>query len=154
MNIFKNFGLLTNRRSILNVIVDSNAQLRFLFPFLVLFLACVGETLALSFIVSTGLNQISVDIISTNPEAVGDIQSIIHNVQIIASLGMFLIALLTVMFWLMYSHRIFGANYAIEKQIKNLQVGNFSETLTLRKNDEFISTANALNELAEKLRQQ
>jgi signal transduction histidine kinase len=52
----------------------------------------------------------------------------------------------------MYSHRIFGANYAIEKQIKNLQVGNFSETLTLRKNDEFISTANALNDLAEKLR--
>jgi signal transduction histidine kinase len=108
----------------------------------------------LSFLVSSSLNQISIDIISTNPEAVGDIQSVIHNVQIIASLGMFLIALLSVMFWLMYSHRIFGANYAIEKQIKNFQVGNFNETLKLRKNDEFISTANALNELAVKLRQQ
>ena len=156
MKIFKSFGFSknTNRRSVTNVIIDKNAQLRFLFPFLILFLTGVGVVLSLSFTVSTSLTQLTTDVISTSPKTVDVIHTLIQNIQVLGSFGMFLIALLSLMFWLVYSHRIFGANYAIEKQIRNLQDGNYNETLKLRKNDEFISTANALNELAEKLRQQ
>ena len=155
MKIFKNFGFSknANRRSVTNVIIDKNAQLRFLFPFLILFLTGVGVILTLSFTVSTSLSQLTTDVISTSPRTVAAIQTLIQNVQLIGSLGMFFIALLSLMFWLVYSHRIFGAVYAIEKQIRNLQDGNYNETLKLRKNDEFMGTANVLNELAEKLRQ-
>jgi methyl-accepting chemotaxis protein len=154
MKIFKSFGFFknTNRRSVTNVIVDRNAQLRFLLPFLILYLTGVGVILILGFTVSNSLNQLSADVISASPKAAEDIQSTIQNVQWIGSFGMFLIAVLSLMFWLLYSHRIFGAVYAIEKQIKNFQDGNYNETLKLRKHDEFFNTAKALNELAEKLR--
>ena len=140
-----------NRRKFINLFIDKKAQLRFLVPFSVSFCASVAIIMIMSITVSHGLAQITQAIPGAGPVIYGSITYIINQLQIIGIVGIFILGLVCFVFWLVYSNRVFGPIFSIERQIKNLLDGKYDVQITLRKNDEFGHIADGINQLAKKL---
>ena len=92
-------------------------------------------------------------------EVIGDLQNAsrglpetnlpIPNLDVM--IGIAVIFLLIGLMALFESHRIAGPIYRVEKKIRGLMEGNFSDRMVLRRFDNFTDLAPLLNELSEKM---
>jgi methyl-accepting chemotaxis protein len=144
--IFKN-----NSRKISSLVIDSNAQLRFAQPFAILILAIFATINFIFWQIFSERNALSS---SAPPEVLATLNGIMGQLVLMCSLGMVLIGLLGLVLWIVYSHRIFGPQVKIRRQIANLMKGDYDYKISLRKNDEFKDLADDLNRLAEHLKLQ
>jgi HAMP domain-containing protein len=140
-----------NRRKISNFSIDPKAQLRFAQPFAILILASFTT---INFIFWEVFSTRSTMSSSAPPEVLAVLNGIMGQLVLMSSLGMALIGLLTLVLWIVYSHRIFGPQVPIRRQVANLMKGDYDYKINLRKNDEFKDLADDLNKLAEHLKSQ
>jgi methyl-accepting chemotaxis protein len=138
-----------NRRKASNVTVDPKAQLRFAQPFAILLVASLATINLLFWQVFSSRGAMSS---SAPPEAIAYLNNAMGQAVMFSSIGMFVIGVLTLILWLVYSHRIFGPMVPIRRQVEALKSGNFDFKINLRKNDEFKELADELNQLAEHLK--
>ena len=82
----------------------------------------------------------------------GRLVSIINTVNIRLLLSLVFIAPLIVVIGIFASHKIAGPIYRIEKYLAAMAGGDFSEPITLRKNDELISLANGINRVTDSIK--
>lgn len=137
-----------DRRKLSNLTIDPKAQLRFVKPFIILMLV--------AFLV---INTIFWQILALRGEA-GDaantalfaaLSGLMSQIVFISSLGMILLGILSLVFWIVYSHRIFGPVVSLRRHITSLLEGKYDSRVKLRKNDELKDLADDLNKLAESL---
>ncbi len=140
-----------NRRKISNFSIDPKAQLRFAQPFGILILTSFA-TINLIFWQIFNVRETVGS--SAPPESLAVLNGIIGQVTLMACLGMTLMGLLSLVLWIVYSHRIFGPVVPLRRQIESLRAGNYDVRIRLRRNDEFKDLAEELNKLAEHLKKQ
>lgn len=75
----------------------------------------------------------------------GRLISIIKTVNFRILFSLVIVTPLVVVLGIVLSHRIAGPIYRIEKFLNTVSTGDLSARLTLRKNDEFINVATAIN---------
>lgn len=142
-----------NRRSLPTIVINSRAQLRSAIPFFVLLAAALGLFIFTYWQVIGALNQ-------ENPTTPQDIErlttlgEVATKVMMAGLIGMLIMSALSLILWLIYSHRIFGPTVPIRRQIDLLCQGNYDSQITLRKNDEFHDIAEDLNRLTAVLKNQ
>jgi signal transduction histidine kinase len=88
---------------------------------------------------------------SNDLATVAKVSAMSGHMLLIASVGIVLLAGISLVTWLMYSHRIFGPVVPIRRQLLNLREGNYGGKVTLRRYDEFKEIAEDLNQLSSKL---
>lgn len=138
-----------SRRKISNFSVDPKAQLRFAKPFAILVFASFGAINLIFWRISGVRDSMSSN---ASSEMLAVLNDIMGQLVLMCSLGMALIGLLTLLLWIVYSHRIFGPQVPIRRQVANLMKGDYDYKISLRKNDEFKELAEELNSLAEHLK--
>lgn len=138
-----------NRRKASNVTVDPKAQLRFAQPFAILLVASLATINLIFWQVFSSKGSMAS---SAPPEALAFLNNAMAQAVLYSSIGMLVIGILTLMLWLVYSHRIFGPMVPIRRQVEALKSGNYDFKINLRKNDEFKELANELNQLADLLK--
>ncbi len=79
-------------------------------------------------------------------------EAIIRNVYIMAAIFISYLAIMCFVIFKM-THKVYGPLVSIERFIKKLEGGNYSERIRLREKDDLKRLASKLNELAEKLDQ-
>ena len=142
-----------NRRKVKGILVDSRAQLRLFIAFFVL-LVLNSATLVLTYLASIQFANPS-DANSPNQLVLYEAVNLVSEHALTVGLwGFVLSATLTLLFWLMLSHRIFGPMVPILRQIDRLANGDYEARINLRRFDEFKDVAQRLNVLAEKLAEQ
>lgn len=134
-----------NRRQASNFAVDPKAQLRFAVPFVILFVASVG---AINLIFWQIFNYRSSMSSEAPPEALAFLSTIMGQAVMLCSIAMLLIGALTLVLWMVYSHRIYGPMVPIRRQVDAIKNGNYDFKIVLRKSDEFKELADDLNNLA------
>jgi signal transduction histidine kinase len=82
----------------------------------------------------------------------GRLISIVNTVNIRILLSLVLITPLVVVIGIYASHKIAGPIYRIEKYLSAMAGGDLSIPLTLRKNDELVSLANGINNVADTMK--
>lgn len=82
----------------------------------------------------------------------GRLISIVNMVNVRILLSLLLITPLVVVIGIYASHKIAGPIYRIEKFLKGMASGELAEPLTLRKNDELVSLAEGINNVAESVK--
>lgn len=87
-----------------------------------------------------------------DPIMVAYIQSIIETLIRDLMIGFFAFTVIGICLATLYSHRIFGAAFAINQHLDRLLQGDYEKSLTLRAHDQLQETADKLNELTKKLR--
>lgn len=135
-----------NRRKIQNFNIDPKAQLRFARPFLVLMVVSflvINTSYYQIYRLRLAINE------SSNLEYLAAINGLLSQMIWVSSLGMILLGLLSLLFWIIYSHRVFGPVVQLRRQIENIRNGDFSYRIQLRKTDELKDVADDLNALAE-----
>ena len=82
----------------------------------------------------------------------GRLLSIVRTVNMRLFLGLILIAPLVAAIGIFASHKIAGPIYRIERFLDDMVKGDYSSILTLRKNDELIPLASAINRVLDSLK--
>lgn len=136
-----------NRRKIKHILVKSGAQLRLFYPFAVLLIVNVLTWMAAYWWISTPAAANSTSEIVRLETA----HYLASNLVVVGLVGVTLSGLLTFIFWLTLSHRIFGPEVPILRQLDQMIAGNFQSRIRLRRRDEWMEVANRINQLSEKL---
>ena len=145
-------SFLKNRRKISNYIVGSRAQLRFFIPFAFLLALSLITNILMFWHVSMMREQ-AIQIYGTqNPEFSASAALIEDHALMLGSIGIVLTGLVSLGFWIIYSHRIFGPAYAIRVQIGRLCDNDFEQVIQLRKYDELKDLARDANRLTSVLK--
>ncbi|MGZ3723540.1 MAG: hypothetical protein ACXVA9_11445 [Bdellovibrionales bacterium] len=139
-----------SRRKASNIIIDPQALLRFSIPFIALVIISVGTIMVIHWEVLSALSNIE-SLSNFNPATSVSVSQAIGKITMVGMIGMFLLGILCLAMWIIYSHRIFGPTVPIRRHIVSLLGGNYESRVTLRKRDEFKDIAMDLNKLAEKL---
>ncbi len=140
-----------NRRSVANIIVDPGALLRLSIPFIFLLLASVVSI----FLVH---KQITLNFESLEyPQQQSlELQLILNQIanraMLTGVIAMLVIGVLTLVMWIIYSHRMLGPVVPLRKHVEKLCDGNYDDRIRLRKHDEFKELAADLNRLTEILK--
>lgn len=140
-----------NRRSIKNILVNPQQQLKYSFALVagcclsvILFLMVVVFQIKQT-IAAMGLAyQLDGDVIDA-------IQGALTSAVYVSILLAVAIAFLAVLMGIRMSHRVYGPIVAIKRHIANLSEGNYKARLSLRRNDDLLEIRDALNALAEAL---
>ncbi len=141
------------RQYIRSSLTDKRRQLTFAFQVLALCMLFVAGFVVLFSTMLASFN----DVISTlNSDVEADLTGgAILISDTLPVIGTLLVAFLLSMLLLVIerTHRIFGPAEAMKKLLRDLNDGNYSSRIKLRKDDDFQETAAKLNRLAEKLEQ-
>lgn len=136
-----------NQRKVQGFLINPQAQLRLFAPFLVLFALQCGFVIYAYLKVSSLVE----DLIAVESMNVAQAMGLSGDLMIAGGIAMTASGILSFLFWIITSHRIFGPIVAIRRFIRGLEEGHFSQTLRLRKNDELKDVAEDLNSLAQTL---
>lgn len=136
-----------NRRKISNLGINPQAQLRFGVPFITLLLVSFAVINTTFFQIYQLRGAAAGDL--TYSAFLGPLTNVMNQIVFVSSLGMVLIGILSVVFWITYSHRLFGPVVALRRQITALKEGRYEARCKLRAKDELKELAEELNALAE-----
>lgn len=134
-----------NRRQASNFAVDHKAQLRFAIPFVILFVVSLSTINVVFWKIFSERSSMSS---GAPPEALAFLSSVMGQAVILCSIGMLAIGVVSLILWMLYSHRIFGPMVPIRRQVDAIKNGNYDFKIVLRKRDEFKELADELNNLA------
>ena len=135
-----------NKRKLRNFLVDSQAQFRLAFSFLILCMCSVGLIVYLFFSTS---NLMAQQIDFSNTQMIALITQIKTKILVICTLGVLFLGTLCGLLWAMASHRIFGPMVQIHKQLDNFLSGDYQSKIKLRSHDEFHALAEKLNQIGD-----
>jgi len=82
----------------------------------------------------------------------GRLIAIVNMVNVRILFSLLLVTPLVFIIGIYASHKIAGPIYRIEKFLKNMTLGELAQPLTLRKNDELVSLAEGINDVAESIK--
>ena len=142
----------TERRSLRNLLVDSNFQFRF-----ALYFAAAGLG-AMSILFAVIMGRLSHVLTTVSTSVPQEILSKVHFQQLFLEVAtatavtLAICALILFGFAFYMSHRVAGAARAIESYIKEISIGTYDPDRQLRKSDDLQGIMSALRELAAKLR--
>ena len=139
-----------SRRKASNIIVDPKALIRFSLPFLALIIFGVGMILVVHRQVLNTLGEVD-SLTNYNPTTSVAIAAAIGRVTTTGMVGILVFGLVTLVLWIIYSHRIFGPTVPFRRHIGKLLEGDYTTRIQLRRTDEFKDIAGDLNKLAAKL---
>jgi HAMP domain-containing protein len=139
-----------NLRKWANVVVDGRALIRLSVPFFVLLVV----NLLTAYAISWKAYDLAYIDQSVDHDALLIFTRLSQSANVISMIGaaaVVLSGLVCLGAWLILSHRIFGPSVPIRRMIRELNEGNYSTRISLRKYDEFKELAADLNQLAETL---
>ena len=139
-----------NQRRIRNAIVDSKAQLRMLAPYIIFLVFTIFAILILNYLL---LRLVGTSIAVEDQRAMSVFNQVAIRVQLWSGFVMLLSGLLAFALWIIYSHRVQGASYAINQQLKKMLNQNFDSKIQLRSRDELADIAESVNKLTDQLRE-
>lgn len=140
-----------DRRSVSNLLIDAHAQVRFLIPFFFLLITSLSLTIYLYWHISE-LQAVYAQAFGTqNLIVAAHANDLVRHAYIGGMVGIALMSALSIIFWLVYTHRIFGPEVPMLRHIRNMIDGKYDGRIQLRKNDEHQAIASELNRLAETL---
>lgn len=137
------------KRSLGNIVQDPGALWRLSIPFLFLLATSVGVILVIHGQILGILRKSA----GSSPEVTLAIMDAVSSATRTGAVGLAVIGIVCVVFWLAASHRIFGPMVPIRRQIKSLIDGDYDARINLRSKDEFKEIAAALNTLAQTLKE-
>jgi HAMP domain-containing protein len=140
-----------NRRSLPKTLINSRAQFRSAIPFFILLIAAVALFIFNYWQIANALTQET----ASAPEDIARLSAfsdIAARAMMNSLIGIVVMSLLSLILWLIYSHRIFGPTVPIRRHIDLLCQGNYDSQITLRKTDEFHDIADDLNRLTSVLK--
>lgn len=135
-------------RKITAIIIDPKAQFRFSIPFILIFTFCVITSYMIAWEIGREIQRSGIEV-EIGHAGVLFLNQIVDRAQTYGVLAMVVLAVLCYLLWLIYSHRIFGPEVSLRRQIDALCKGEYDTRITLRKRDEFKEVADDLNRLAE-----
>jgi hypothetical protein len=145
--------IMSGRRNIRGLMVDSKAWLRLSVPFFVLLLSNLAMVIVISRRMSASVETfLTAD--SPNPQTISAVTILASSVRDILMIGTSLSGFLSVALWILYSHRILGPVVPIRRHIGRLFAKDFESRIHLRKNDELKDIAEDLNRLSEFLKKE
>ena len=139
-----------SRRKLSNIVVDRGALLRVSGPFLSMALLSIGVVFLIRYQVMQALQRTEI----MGAENLGVMNALLElqrSVTTVGMVGLVVLAIVCLVLWLFYSHRVFGPLVAIRRHIEKLTEGDYSSRVQLRSADEFQNLAEDLNRLAEAL---
>lgn len=71
---------------------------------------------------------------SANTVMFAALSGLMSQIVFVSSLGMILFGILSVVFWITYSHRVFGPVVSLRRQVTALKEGKYEERIKLRQN--------------------
>lgn len=141
----------SNRRKVVNAVIDPKAQLRAFIPIFVIFMWSFGTIFFIYWkVISFGKDAVSSDLGMQMSSSVAELTA---QVLIISVVGIVGLAFLSVGLWMVFSHRVFGPTVPIQRQLGKLIEGSYDGEIKLRKNDELKDIAESLNILTRTLQQ-
>src|SRR5665213_127490 len=141
-----------DRRSVSRYVIDFRAQLRFLFPFAASLVLSLGFISVLFWDLTLMRGQVNLAHGLKNQMLAAMADNIMDQAVLVSLVGIVILCIATVIFWLIYTHRIFGPQVPILRHIRRLVDGNYESEIQLRKHDEYVEVARELNRLAAALR--
>lgn len=140
-----------SNRKVRNIIVDSQAQLRLLVPFVILMMLSLAVITIMYWQIYLAQVEARESMPLENILLQAQLNRIGYRELLIATVGVLAINVLALMLWLRFSHRIFGPARQIKLQIDRFCNGERTEEIRLRQTDELKEIAAALNRLRLKL---
>lgn len=144
-------GTKINRRKLRNVVVDRGAQLRFAAPYVALFLFSTLFIVLIAIKVSSGIALVSGQAANVDGSLFLDLRSLEADVFTWALGGILGLGIVTLLLWIVQSHRIFGPMVPMRRFITAIEEGRVERDFELRKDDEFKDILVALKRLQQKL---
>jgi methyl-accepting chemotaxis protein len=141
---------INQKRRLKNLVVNPG-QLRMLVPFVALILINFIVVGLMCWSVSSYHSQIGAALTPEQAPVLAKIYESNSEMMVIGWGGAAFVALMSVLLWLLYSHRVSGPILQITRKIDNLHDGHFEEEIHLRERDELKEVADALNRLSKKL---
>jgi signal transduction histidine kinase len=142
----------SQRRKISNIVVDRAALARLSVPFLTMAVVSIAIVLTISAKVMHALEQTELMGIE-NLAAMNSLHALQKSVTTMGTIGLSILALLCLGFWIISSRRIFGPVIPMRRHVQKLCEGDFTSRIHLRRGDEFKHLSEDLNHLAEVLQQ-
>jgi HAMP domain-containing protein len=142
----------SNRRSIKNLLINPNFQVKYALYFAASGMAMMGLLFTMMMI---KLNGVIAEIPSFSTDIHGmetALTGLIYDISLFTLVAFFANAVFSFGFAIFMTHRVAGAAYNIENYIKEIAAGIYNTDRTLRKNDDLQAVAAALRDLASKLK--
>lgn len=140
-----------SKRQLSTIIINPKQQLRVVVYFLITFTA-VTASLMWYFIASMKNTLLSLQTMyAIDSELIDFLGKYLYSFIGVLIFSMTVCCLIGIIIWLRLSHRIFGPLVPISRHIVELQNGNYSSRVQLRKDDFMVELKDELNLLAEKL---
>jgi len=142
-----------SKRNLRSLIIEPFQQLRiglWAIGISVVFVVIIAAMISYSFY---GQYQHMMEVFSVDPSLQWELvwnDAIITNVYIMISIFVSYLAIMCFVIFKM-THKVYGPLVSIERFIKKLEGGNYSERIRLREKDDLKRLASKLNELAESL---
>lgn len=136
------------KRKLTAIIIDPSAQVRFSVPFIAIFLFCVFTAFAIAWQIGREIGTSGIEV-EIGHAGILFLNQIVDRATSYGVTAMIVLGIFNYFLWLVYSHRIFGPEVSIRRQIDALCKGEYDKRITLRKRDEFKEVADDLNRLAE-----
>ena len=133
------------------IIVNSKVQFKLiLLTFLSTFFPALLTFLSLFFILQSVLVEAKID----NPLIYNSLIIVSKKVYLVLFLGFTLITCLLISWSLIFIHRLVGPMYRLDKELEKVIKGKKINKIKFRKHDSFISIAEKINIIIEKLSSQ
>lgn len=138
------------RRKLSNLVIDRGALLRLSIPFFIMALVSIGIVFTIRWKVLSALQETELQGVE-NLATMNKLLGLQVSVTNIGTIGLAALALICLMLWIYFSHRIFGPTVPIRRHVQKLSEGDYSSRIHLRSSDELKDLAEDLNHLAEVL---
>jgi nitrate/nitrite-specific signal transduction histidine kinase len=140
------------RRRYYRIFIQPRAQFKLFAPFFVFMASWTAVILLVSYVFKGMLDQVSGPAQSLSADQITKLQVLSHVMFKTVVWGSFAAVALSFLFWLSFSHSVFGPIVQIHRQIKRLKNGELDKKIHLRAHDEFHNVADSLNELTDELK--
>lgn len=145
---------LKHQRKIVNILINPTFQMRMALRFIIIYLVVTGLLQAyFIFELNDYINKF-IEVFPVTTEQHLLLHDIAINTVIVMSLTLAVGALSIFAMSVFYSHKIAGPIYVLKNNIQQLMEKNYSIRTHFREGDEFNEIADALSQLADKLKEE
>jgi len=140
------------RRRYWRLLIEPRAQFKLFAPFFGFMLAWTAVIMTLAWVFHGMIDQLSAPAATLTPDQIAKLQVLNKRMFQVVMWGSGSAIGVSFLFWLGFSHSVFGPMVQIHRQIKRLAAGDPGHIVQLRPHDEFKKVATSLNDLTEKLK--
>jgi len=138
------------RRKFASLFISPKSLALISLPLLFLVTISIAIVFAIHLTVLRALEQVEIFGLENLP-AMNTLHQAQHSVTLIGTLGIAILAVGCFVWWIIFSHRIYGPIIPIRRHIQSLVDGNYSSHISMRAGDHLKEVVDDLNRLAEVL---